>query len=380
MRIGVNARLLLSQNMEGMSRYIYETTKNMAISNPDDTFILFYDRFDRKKLEFPSNVSHVAIPLPTRHPVLWYLWFELLVPVFLSKYKIDVFYSGDGYMSLNTNIPTILVVHDLAYLHYPHHVRSAILSYYQKNIPKFLTAAHQIVTVSQFVKKDITARFNISDDKINVIYNAVNKNINLIDFSNLSPKIANIPKSLPYFIYVGSLHPRKNIIRLIQAFNLFNEPQESKFKLILAGRMAWKTDEIKDEIQKTKYVEYLGMVSEEEKAFLIKNAVALVYVSLFEGFGIPILESMQLQTPVITSSVSSMPEVAGGAALLADPENTASISECFSLITKDNSLRTELILKGKKRVLDFSWQDSSEKIYRLLTDAAKKEITFDPKN
>lgn len=362
--------------MEGMARYIYETTKNMAISNPDDTFILFYDRNNRDRLIFPANVLHVTIPVQARHPVLWYVWFEILLPIYLRKYKIDVLYSGDGYTSLNTKVPAVIVIHDLAYLHFPDHVSRVILSYYKKNVPKFLAAADKIVTVSEFVKKDILTHFNISDDKVNVIYNAVNENINVIDPVKLSRKIESISNDMPYFIYVGSLHPRKNIVRLIQAFNLFNETQTSKFKLVLAGRMAWKTDEIKDEINQSKYVEYVGMVSEEEKAFLIKKAVALVYVSVFEGFGIPILEAMQLETPVITSSVASMPEVAGGAALLTDPENTAAIADCFRLISKDKSMRTELIIKGKKRVLDFDWQVSSKKMYDLLADAAKKKLLY----
>ncbi len=374
MRIGVNARLLFNKNMEGIPRYIFETTTTMALTNPDNLFFLFYDRYHRDKLSFPANVIEVTVPLSSRHPVLWYLWFELLLPLYLWKYKIDVFYSGDGYMSLNTKVPTIMVMHDLAYLHYPEYISKSIQKYYQKNVPKFLTASFSIITVSEFVKKDIIFHFDIAEEKIHVVYNAVRNNGYQFNDDRINQNVLNVATGTPYFIYVGSLHPRKNIARLIQAFNQFNENQESKYKLVLAGRMAWKTNEIKNEIQKSDAIIYLGMVTDEEKEILIKKAIALVYVSVFEGFGIPILEAMQMGTPVITSSVSSMPEVAGGAALLTDPENTEAISDSLQLMADDVSFRKGLIIKGKKRAIDFNWQDSSKKIYSLLADAAKKEL------
>ena len=122
MRIGVNARLLLSENMEGIPRFTFETTRQMALDHPDDDFILFFDRKVKSNFDFPPNVQKIVIPLQARHPVLWYIWFELLVPLYLKKHQIDVFYSADGYLSLRTGIHTVMVMHDLAYLHFPSHI------------------------------------------------------------------------------------------------------------------------------------------------------------------------------------------------------------------------------------------------------------------
>ncbi|MBL0025955.1 MAG: glycosyltransferase family 4 protein [Saprospiraceae bacterium] len=373
MRIGVNARLLLSKNLEGIPGYIYETTSKMATNHPDDEFILFYDRFNRDKLPFPSNVKHVVIPLQARHPVLWYFWFEWFMPVYLKIYKVDIFYSADGYLSLSTDIPTVMVIHDLAFARYPDHISVSILKYYRKYVPKFLNKAMSIVTVSNYVKDDISKLFDIPDQKIHVAYNAVSDSDKTQDKGKIRKIIGNILTGLPYFIYVGSLHPRKNIVRLISAFDLYNKNNDLKYKLILAGRMAWKASEIKDEIADTPNVLFTGMISEDEKKVLIQNARALIYVSLFEGFGIPILEAMIHNTPVITSDVSSMPEVAGGAAILVNPEDVINISAGIKLMAEDTETRNKYIALGKSRVLDFSWEDSSKKIYDLLVEALKKK-------
>jgi glycosyltransferase involved in cell wall biosynthesis len=365
MRIGVNARLLLSNNMEGMSRYIYETTACMARLHPEHQFILFYDRYHHAKFDFPGNVSHVVVPLPTRHPVLWYIWFEIFLPVLFSIYKIDFFYSGDGFMSVRTKIPTVLVLHDLAYLHYPAHLSRSILDFYKKYTPLYLQKAKHIITVSQYVKNDICAHFDIERDKVTVAYNAVNGHEEK-QHEAVRDDIKNLTAKNPYFIYVGSLHPRKNIVGLIRAFDCFNSNQNYAFNLILAGRLAWKTKEITQEISNHGHVKYIGIVNESEKKLLLKQATALTYVSLLEGFGIPILEAMLQGTPVITSSKTSMPEVAGNAALLVDPNNIYEVADGMKKIATDECLRQSLIINGKERVKYFDGPVSAEKIFKVL--------------
>lgn len=370
MNIGVNARVLTTENMEGVARYIYETTRCMAMAHPDDRFILFFDRNVKAQFDFPANVSKVIVPVQARDPILWYIWFELLLPIYLKKYKIDVFYSGDGSLSLRTNVPTLLVTHDLAYIHHPDHISKRYLSYNKAYVPKFHQKAASIITVSHYVKNDVINKFGVDPSKIHVAYNAVNK-LDRQSLSSSSDEKTQI--NHPYFIYVGSLHPRKNIIRLIDGFLKFKSMTDNDYKLVIAGRLAWKSDDIKQKLTSSPDIIYLGMVSEQKKNELISKAVALAYISVFEGFGIPIIEAMRLSVPVITSSVTSMPEVAGDAALLVDPFDINSIASALTTLSNDQDLRTDLIKKGNERYQYFSWEKSGDIIYNELLKIAHSE-------
>jgi glycosyltransferase involved in cell wall biosynthesis len=357
--------------MEGMPRYIYETTRQMALDHPHDTFIMFFDRKPSQGLHFPDNVRKVMVPWQARHPLIWHVWLEFMLPLYFRIYKIDVFYSGDGYLSLNTRVPTVMVLHDLAYLYYPEQIKWSSLVHYKYFVPRYLKKAHSVITVSEFVRKDLISRFNLSDTAVSVAYNAVNKpEVN--DDNPFSEIIAKATGGMPYFLYVGAIHPRKNIVRMIEAFHMFNTENGGKYRLLIAGRLAWKTQEIKPMLYNTPGVVYLGSVSEEEKALLLKRAFALVYVSLMEGFGIPLLEAMQMGIPVITSSVASMPEVAGDAALLADPMNVREIAHAMNTLTNVRKVYQSLEEKGPQRAQFFQWHKSAAIIYAALEDAFSK--------
>lgn len=366
MNIGVNARVLVSDKMEGISRYIYETTCAMAAAHPEDTFFMFFDRSTGIEFGFPPNVRCVVVPWHARHPVLWYWWFEIALPLYFRWYKIDVFYSGEAYLSLRSKVPTVMVIHDLAYLHYPEHVPDTSLGYFRKYVPAYIRRADSLITVSEYVKNDLSHQFGVLPEKIHVAGNAVKT-----DIRPGGQEGAVYGK--PYFLYVGALQPRKNIVHLVRAFSQFNDRNNRRYRLVLAGRMAWKTDEIRNAILGNPDVTYAGPVSESEKKALIKGALCVTYVSLFEGFGIPILEAMSLGTPVITSSVTSMPEVAGNAALLADPHNIGQLAEAMERIAGDPGLREELITRGYVRCGMYSWQTSGEVIYKQLNQLAKKQ-------
>lgn len=364
MVIGVNARLLYSDTLEGIPRYIYETTLEMAKTHPEDLFLLYFDRKPALQLDFPQNVFCKIIYLPTRHPLLWKLWFDWLLPYYLKKDQVDVFYSGDGYVSLRTNVPQVMVTHDLAYKHYPDQISAGILNYYSKYIPLFHKKARHIIAVSQYTKNDIQLLLNIPGNKISVAYNAV-RPINAPEKVHNEEFKQKIENCKPYFCYVGAIHPRKNIISLCQAFKHFKEKTGGNAKLLIAGRMAWMTKNIEKYFRENDDIAYLGIISEIEKNYLLKNSVAMTYISLFEGFGIPLLEAMNANTMVITSNTTSMPEVAGSAAILVSPNEEAEIANALSLAF-DPEIRKKLIELGKQRVQTFQWSKTGEIIYRAL--------------
>jgi glycosyltransferase involved in cell wall biosynthesis len=360
MIIGVNARVLVSNHLEGLARYTYETTRHMAIANPQDQFILFFDRQIDFEFDFPSNIDKVVIPLQARHPVLWRIWLDLLVPRYLRKYNVDVFYSPDGYMSLTTKVPTLMVLHDIAFRHYPAHIPWQHRFDYQFFVPRYIQKSKHIITVSDYVRNDIIEKFSISPSKISVAYNALDQSKILTN-----PSAIMLPEK-PYFVYIGSLNPRKNLIRLIESFNLFNTKNDFKYCLVLAGKISKSFTALENVLKKTKNVIHTGPVSENDKYKLIGGAEALTYISLYEGFGIPILEGFAMGTPLITSNAASMPEVAGGAALLVNPFEINQIENAMNTIVSDNNYRNELIQKGKKRLADFSWKLSAAHIYGQL--------------
>lgn len=359
MNIGINARFLFSEILEGVGRYTWETTKRMIQNHPGDHFFLFFDRPYPKKYIIADNVTPIVVSPPARHPLLFYIWFEHRLPKLIEKYDIDVFYSADNFLSLRSEVPTLLVIHDLAYLHYPEHIRWAHRKYYRHFTPRFLNKAGHIITVSNYVKQDLITQFSINENRISVAYNALPERTNTLYVKK--------PILDKYFLYVGSLNPRKNISNLIQAFN--DLEKQSDIKLVLIGtpyNLKKGTQRLIELGKRDKNIIHLTGISDDELMSYIEHAEALAYPSYFEGFGIPIIEAMALGTPVITSNVSSMPEVAGGAAILIDPNSVSELKEAMYMILEDKELVANKVELGYERVKYFSWDDTSSIIYNQL--------------
>lgn len=372
MNIAVNTRFLLPDYLEGYGYFVYEIFKYLTNKHQEHQFIFIFDRPYDKQFIFSSNISPVVIGPPARHPLLWKFWYDVKIPSILRKYKADVFVSADGLCSLTTVVPQCLVVHDLAFIHYPGHIRKSHYVFYRKYVPKFLGKAKTVATVSEFSKQDIVRQYNINPDKIDVVYSAA-KDI----FKPIPPHIQEQVKSeytagKEYFLYVGAIHPRKNLVNLLKAFSVFKKRQQSSFKLVLAGRLAWKYDSFIQSLKKYKYrddVVMLGYLSEDELVKLTGSAYASVYPSLLEGFGVPVIEAMKCGVPVITSSHSPMQEIAGDAALYADANNPEAIAEQMMRIYKDEQLRNDLVKKGHEIAKGYSWQRTAELLWQSIQKA-----------
>ena len=368
MKIGVNARVLIAQRMEGVARYIYETLKCMVESHPEHEFHFYFDRPYDDVFIFSDNViPHIEFP-PARHPILWYWWFEHSLPRAMKRDGIDVLYSGDTFMSLKTDVPTLLVCHDINYYHYPEHVMWSHKKFYQHFFPRYHQKASHIIAVSEATKQDIVVAYNLPASKITVAYNAVPQGFTPLRKDQIQSVRDKYCDGKPYFIYLGSLHPRKNVDRLIRGFSKFREDYDVDISLIIYGRKAWKSDAIYKAWESSRYKNDIRFMDNNEGPVheIMGGALGLCYVSLFEGFGIPILEAFSAGVPVITSNRSSMPEVAGGAALLADPEDIGSIAEQMHIMATNNQLRGELIEKGFRRLQEFSWKQSGDIIFNKL--------------
>ena len=366
LKIAVNTRFLLKNKLEGFGHFTNETLKRISHQHPDVQFYFLFDRaFDTSYIYGP-NIKAVVLYPPARHPWLWYIWFELSTAIWLKIHKPDLYLSTDGYTCLNTSVKQVVVMHDLAFEHFNDSIKSIQLKYMRKNSPLFAHKASRIATVSEYSKYDIVEKYRINPDKIDVVYNGAN---NLYRILNDSEKLAIKQKHTEgndYFVYVGSIHPRKNVKRLLEAIDDFKTQTGSNKKLLLIGRMAWQTSDVNNTYQDMKHkadVVFTGYISDEELAECVGAAYALCYVSLFEGFGIPIVEGMKAGVPVICSNITSMLEVGLDASIQINPYETCEITSAMLLLENDNSIRNTLIEKGLQRQLDYNWDKTAAKLW-----------------
>jgi len=367
--IAVNARFLIEGKMEGIGRFTFESLKLITEKHPEHRFIFIFDRPYSEAFIFSKNVIPVVMQPPARHPFLWYAWFEWALPRVFAKYKPDAFLSTDGFLSLNSNVPSSLVIHDLAFLHYPEMINYLTNKYYQHFTPKYIDKAKRIATVSEYSKADIVDKYGISPDKIDVVYNGANISCKPLINGSLQAVKNMYTEGKDYFLFVGAVHPRKNLGRLLKAFDQFKEKHKSDTKLLVIGRKAWQTDnamKIHSTMKHKADVIFKGHLSIEEVSKVTAAALALAYVSVFEGFGIPILEALYCESAVITSNISSMPEVAGKAALFIDPHSVDSIENALSDMYLKPDLRRSLIKQGRIQRENFKWELTADKLWANL--------------
>ncbi|MEY2950550.1 MAG: glycosyltransferase family 4 protein [Saprospiraceae bacterium] len=348
MKIAINARFLIANHLEGIGNFTLQIVKDLVDQYPSYHFYLIYDRKTPPLIK-SKNVTNLYLLPSARHPILWYIWFEWRLPRLLKKHQIQKFISPDGFVSLRLHIPSLIVVHDLAYLVFPQHLPLLVKWYYQYFTPKFLAEAQLIVTVSRFVKNHIIESFSLPSDKIKISNNLPKALFQPLDPNTISLTQHQYAQSCPYFLYVGAIHPRKNILRLLLAFQQFKQECPSNMKLVIVGRKAWKNTNLKELPKNPFYKEeiiWTSKISDSELTKVLGAAFAMLYPSLFEGFGIPILEAQKAGVPVITSKTSSMPEVTGEGGLLVDPIKIEEIVSAMKQVYKDSQLRKKLIEKG----------------------------------
>ena len=368
MRIAVNTRLLLKGKLEGIGWVAYESLKRIVLAHPEVEFYFIFDRKPDPLFLFADNVKPVVLFPQARHPFLFIWFFELSLPKALRKIKADLFYSPDGYLSLRTKVPQVVEFHDLNFEHFPEDMPKIHLWHYKKFFPNFARKAERIVTVSEFSKQDIVDCYGIDPEKIDVAYNGVNEIFKPLSAEQKEQVRLKYSDGHPFLMFVGSLHPRKNLARLFTAFDRFKSHHKNDVKLIIVGEKRWWTEPIQQAFAAMSCKEdviFTGRLSAEDLHEVTASALASVYVSYFEGFGIPILEAFKCDTPVITSNVTSMPEVAGDAALLVNPFDEDDIADAMVKVM-DEDVRKELIEKGRVRAQDFSWDHTADVIWNSL--------------
>ncbi|MCD6566240.1 MAG: glycosyltransferase family 4 protein [Bacteroidales bacterium] len=376
MLIAVNTRLLIKNRIDGTGWFIIETLKRITRDHPEHDFLFLFDRQFSKDFIFSDNITARIIRPQARHPFLWYWWFEFSLTLALKKLKPDIFISPDGFLPLSIKIPCIPVIHDLNFFHRPNDLPRIVRNYYNKFFPKFAEKATRIITVSEYSRKDIAKCYGIDPVIIDVVYNGANEIFKpALEIEKKETK-KRFTSGKDYFVYAGSLHPRKNISSLLQAFEDFKKETGSDMKLMLAGETLFTTPGLK---KKLKHLDYrndiilTGKVSYEDMRLIISSAMAMTFVSHYEGFGIPILESMQCGIPVIASDITSIPEVAGNAVLYINPSNPETITSAMKEIYTDAKLRENLIEKGFVQSRKFSWDKTAKALWESIEKVLRGE-------
>ena len=366
MIIGIDCRTILNPEKgehAGVGYYTYYLVKHILEKDTVNKYILFFDRVLDSKIyaDLIGNASNVKVqiyPLAKYKKFLPYIYSHILIPKILYKAKLDVYHNPAYVIPRGYKGISVITIHDLAIYKNKEWFPKQSSFITKVLIPESIKKAKKIIAVSKNTKKDIIEIFNVKEDKIAMIYEAGDMKDVLSDIAIEDIRGKHSIKE-KYFFFVGTIEPRKNIQRLLDAFIAVYKKYPD-MQLVLAGKSGWKTQEIENlymqiQVQYPDAVRFIGYVSQKEKEVLLKNAYASIYPSLYEGFGLPVLEGMQQKVPVITSNTSSLPEVSGDAALLCDPYDVNSITKNMFTLIEDREVYISLQEKGQKQVQKFSW-------------------------
>ncbi len=376
-RIGLEVTAAVRQG-GGIGRYVRQLLQ--ATAQRDDGFD--YRLFYASENPIPHQLPPLAPNFRVRQLPFHDIWLargwhrlQLPVPVTLITGKVDLYHSPDFTLPPTPNIPTVLTVHDLSFVRDPESAAPGLRAYLNTVVPRSVKRATHILADSQATKDDLIDLYNTPADKITVLYCGVGPEFAPVtDAARLAAVRATYGiGAQPYIFSISTLQPRKNYQRLIQAFDAAMQTlQDQDTKLVLAGGKGWLYDEIFAEVERRNLqarVIFPGFVADEDLAALYSGAEVMAYPSLYEGFGLPMLEAMACGTPVLTSTESCLPEVAADAAVCVDPYDVDAIAQGLVQVLQDSSTQQTLVTKGYARAREFTWQQSAQvltDVYRML--------------
>lgn len=361
MKIGIDYREAVRKKKAGKGTVVFEVVSEFKKIVEDDEVYLLTDR-NFELTDFPSNWHKVVYRLSGfwwHLRVIWDVWFKFDRYLSLTSFFVP-------WLSFSNKC--IVMVHDLVSFHEEyakkHNWKAKMVE--KISLKGALNNSRSVIVPSLSTKDDLIKRFGVDTNKIKLVYEGVNRYQGRLNVEQIKEKF-NIDSE--YILFVGTLEPRKNLSKLVEAYAQLMLDINWSGKLVLAGKKGWYFTDllniVKDYGLENKVV-FTDYVTDEEKFSLIKGTSCFYFVSKYEGFGLPILEAMQMGVPVLTANVSSMPEVAGKAAVMVDPESKSQIAGALREIVTNKIFRDELIQKGLRRVDDFSWNKAAEVIYEIL--------------
>lgn len=354
MRIGIDARLVY-YSRAGIGQYIMRLAEALArLDNNEEEFILLQSRKDRTRIVNGHNFNRVSLWTPSHH------WLEqTTLRLEIGRIRLDVLHSPDFIPPFQRNCRSVITVHDLAFLLYPHFLTKEAARYYGQ-IDQAVRHTDHIIAVSESTRQDTIKLLGVPERKITVIYEAANPIYRQVDADEARRHVVETyDLDRDYILFVSTIEPRKNLPGLLHAYRKLLDDYKCSEGLVLAGSRGWLSEEVYDTVEAlhlTDHVRFLGRVPSEHLLYLYNAARLLVHPSFYEGFGLPPLEAMTCGTPTIASNVSALPEVVGDAAILIDPHDIDGLTVAMWRVLTDQDLRASLIAKGLKRAEIFSWK------------------------
>lgn len=375
-RIALNGRLLVPGKLEGIGRFTLRCLEELVKLRPSDQFLLLVDRPIHDMHRLGPNVEVRRIWVPGRRPWLLTIWFGMALTSVLKRWKADAFVSLEGPIAtgMPLDFPQLSVIHDLNFLHHPEWLPEHWAKYYTKWFPHFARRANVLATVSDFSRTDLAESMGLEAEAIRVIPNAPDGVFQPLDEVEVAKAQQEFAGGGPYFVFVGSLHPRKNIRGLLNAFVAYRETG-GQSDLVVVGEAMWDQVQSNMPAELRQRVHWVGRLEDEGLNLAIGGAQAMMFIPWFEGFGIPLVEAMACGTPVIASNTSSIPEVCGDAAFaLKAPDDAEGLAQAMLALEADEEGRMQAIHRGQARAGQFDWSSSGA----LLNQAVESLLDSTP--
>lgn len=360
----------------GIGRYVRELVTALAFQDQETIYRLFVSgaRVDELPVPPASNFIWKSTQIsPTWLARIWHRA-RLGIPVEVFTGRVDLYHATDFVLPPTlSGTRTLLTVHDLSFVRVPDSASPRLKSYLDVVVPRSVINADHVLADSYATKKDLVELYGVPDEKVTVLLSGVDSRFYQVKDSSVlmtTRTLYNLDESSPYILSVGTVQPRKNYGLLIKALAQLRS-KGYDLSLVIAGGKGWLEDPIYQTLhdeQMENYVHFIGFADEEHLPALYSGACCLAFPSLYEGFGLPVLEAMACGTPVITSNVSSLPEVAGDAALLVNPYNLDELVHALQRLIDDNDLRQQLIERGLERVKQFTWVKAARQLRQIYAD------------
>jgi glycosyltransferase involved in cell wall biosynthesis len=365
LRVVVDARLVTYQRA-GIGTYLLSLLGSLRDVLGREQLLVLTSRKD------PDVVAHLP-DLPTR--ALWtpphHRLEQVVLPLELAAIQGDVYHAPDFIPPFVRRVPAVVTIHDLAFLKWPDLLTAPSRRYYGQ-VARAVRSADRVIAVSARTRDDLIELVDAPAHRIEVVYEAADARFRPVEAGAVAAVRARLGLPERYFLFVGTREPRKNLRRLLEAFALLADEPEAP-DLVIAGRNGWLSEDLEGQaalLGIAPRVRFTGGVADEDLPAVYSGASAFVLPSIYEGFGLPTLEAMACQTPVIASTGGSLPEIVGDAALLVDPFDVAALGAAMRRIWREPALRQEMVERGRARARQFSWRRAAEETLDVYRRAA----------
>ena len=376
MRIGIDYTAAVNQSA-GIGRFVRGLIRAVAALDSENQYVLVHAAPNNGcSVEAPTGANVSLRELRFRERVMTAIWHRLRIPlpVDLVTGPVDIFHAPDYVLPPVSRGVSIITVHDLAFLIHPECADEKLRVFLERAVPRSAERADYIITDSENTRNDVICLLDADPERVFVVPGGVDPSFAPADEDAVRHVRCHYQLRLPYILAVGVIEPRKNFPRLIDAFSRFRVHTGLNYDLVIAGGNGWLSDETYREAERSPFstnVRFTGYVPDEHLAALYSGAEVFAYPSLYEGFGLPVLEAMACGTAVVCANTSSLPECAGDAALLFPPDDPDAIATTLETACGNRDLREEMIERGAQRVAEFQWERAARRLIEIYERVGK---------